>query len=87
MFKTVEFFQLVNTIRKQNLKSAKFEKLFCLSYIMLRIQKEEGKQCRSRGAVTSGSTLFVNKMFTFLALQIMSRALSITDRTIYVGRN
>lgn len=43
--------------------SAKFQKIFPLCYIILRIQTTEGKQCQSRGsgswwAPSSGSTLF-----------------------------
>ena len=55
------------TIKKQTTKfsSANFQKLLRPSYIMLRIQRQEGKQCRSRWggsfwATSSRSTLFAN---------------------------
>ena len=64
------------TTKKQTTKflSAYFKKILSPSYIIFRIQRLEGKQCRSRWrgslwATSSRSMLFVNQLFSSLVLK------------------
>ena len=64
------------TTKKKSTKflSAVFKKMISPSYIILRTQRLEGKQCRSRlggslQATSSRSTLFANSLFSSLVLE------------------